>query len=299
MPNGTMSKDQVKQIFKDIISDLLDKKIDSRKAVNILKSKLVDQNIEDCHDPLITHCYYAIKNLTGLKYQTHVNIKYFDECLKGLREFDYNDKVNYVNDFFYKRRPYEEKSLLPPFPGNKWNIPLKVMISFVDAMVLGQCFEDEYPELFDETRLYLTVPNVDVLHKIQDDVIAKEENKYSYTIDNELTEYGEYLETLYDRFTSAIDTFYNTESQIMKDYFSSDELDEFFYSVAEKQKKAGHKFTANELFSLAYTIFTLSERIRDFIKVINNLSEEQKQVLSDDDFKKIDRIKTDFKIHFE
>ena len=91
--------------MKGIIHDYLNKSITREKAV---KRLIVEVDVDyisnlgsDADDFIITDCFYAIKHLAEIGYETtDEEIRYFDEYLNGERVYDLNEKNHILLDHF-------------------------------------------------------------------------------------------------------------------------------------------------------------------------------------------------------
>jgi len=82
-------------IMNNIIDDYLNGKYSREEAVDKLFFS-VDLDVIYCPDSefMVTDCYYTIKHLTEIGYETtDFELAYFRDCINGVREYDLEEKM--------------------------------------------------------------------------------------------------------------------------------------------------------------------------------------------------------------
>lgn len=94
----TISNNEIIEILSEIIKSYINKNLDEHQTVMQLVMKLNPEEIYNITDePKITDCYFAIKHLEEEKFETTKSeLRYFLECFSGLRQYNLNEKNQYI-----------------------------------------------------------------------------------------------------------------------------------------------------------------------------------------------------------
>lgn len=92
-----MKEQEIKKILSNIVNSYISGSFDSIKAIQKLMDSIEPEEIYNSDNLMITDCYFAIKHLGEIGYETsHLEIEYFKECLEGLRQYSLEEKNNYI-----------------------------------------------------------------------------------------------------------------------------------------------------------------------------------------------------------
>lgn len=89
--------ENIRQILKELITELLENKIDRKTAAKLVRKKVELVYVLECNDKSISYSYFALNGLDDADCNTtNSELLYLKYCLEGKREYSDEDKAEFV-----------------------------------------------------------------------------------------------------------------------------------------------------------------------------------------------------------